>query len=75
MILFKFLGTLDILSGIVILLLKFGFLIDLSILLAIFLAIKSIIFIKDIASIIDLVTAGFFLLAAFVKFPAFGFQA
>ena len=65
MLLFKFLGALDILSGIVILLLKFGFLVDLSVLLAIFLAIKSIIFIKDAASVIDLATAGFFLLAAF----------
>lgn len=64
MVLLKFLGLLDILSAVVILILKFGFFVDFGLLLAIFLALKSIIFIKDVASIIDLITAVFFFLAA-----------
>ncbi|MBS3171071.1 hypothetical protein J4449_00500 [Candidatus Woesearchaeota archaeon] len=71
MILFKFLGFLDIVSALVILVLKFGFFVDLGILLSIYLAIKSIIFIKDAASIIDLVTAVFFFLAAFGYYFSF----
>ncbi len=64
MVLLKFLGLLDIVSALVILILKFGFFVDLGLLLAIFLAIKSIIFIKDVASVIDLITAVFFFSAA-----------
>lgn len=65
MILFKLLGIFDIISGLLILVLKFGFFQDISLIFALYLAIKAIIFIRDFASVIDLVTALFFFLAAF----------
>ena len=64
MILIRILGLLDMICGIVILILKFGYFQNLGIILSFFLALKSIIFIKDIASVIDLISAVFFFLAA-----------
>ena len=64
MVLFKILGMMDIFSGLLILILKFGFFQDIGLIFALYLAVKSMIFIKDFASVIDLVTALFFFLAA-----------
>ncbi len=64
MVLMKILGLVDLVSGVIILVLKFGFFQEIGLLLSIILGIKSIIFIKDIASIIDLITAVFFCLAS-----------
>ena len=64
MVLIKFLGLLDILSGLIIIILKFNVFSEIGLFLSIFLGLKSIIFIKDVASVIDLVTAGFLFLAS-----------
>ncbi len=64
MVLIQLLGLLDILSGLVIIILRFGTFTEIGLFLSIFLGIKSLIFIKDIASILDLVTAIFLGLAA-----------
>lgn len=60
----KFFGILDILAGIIIILLKFGFMENIGILLAVYLGLKGFFFINNLASIIDLITAVFLLLAA-----------
>ena len=64
MLIMKFLGILDILAGIVIILLKFGFLENLGVLFAVYLGLKGLFLINNLASIIDIVTAVFLLLAA-----------
>ena len=64
MVLMQLLGLLDILSGLIIIILKFGVFPELGLFLSIFLGIKSLIFIKDIASVLDLITAVFLCLAA-----------
>jgi len=64
MVIMKFFGILDILAGIVIILLKFGFMENIGILLALYLGLKGIFFINNLASIIDLITAVFLLMAA-----------
>jgi hypothetical protein len=55
---------LDILAGLVIILLKFGFLQNVGLLLAVYLGMKGLFFINNLASIVDFVTAVFLLLAA-----------
>jgi hypothetical protein len=60
----KFFGILDILAGLVIILLKFGFLQNVGLLLAVYLGMKGLFFINNLASIVDFVTAVFLLLAA-----------
>ena len=64
MVLIQILGILDIISGLVIILMKFGLFKEVGLILSILLAIKAIIFIKDISSVLDLITAVFFFLAA-----------
>jgi len=60
----RLLGILDILSGIMMILLKY-FSLDFAWIFVFYLGIKSLIFIKSIVSIIDLVAVFFFILALF----------
>jgi len=60
----KFLGLLDIIAGFIILILKFGFFQEVGLIFALYLALKGLIFIKDISSVIDIITAVFLFLAA-----------
>ena len=58
------LGLLDIISGFVIIIIKFGLLEPFGLFLSILLTIKSLVFIKNVSSVIDLITAVFFFLAS-----------
>ena len=64
MVLIHILGLLDIAAGFVIILLKFGLFKQLGIIFSIIIAVKAVLFINDISSILDLISAVFLFLAA-----------
>ena len=69
MVLVKFFGVFDILSGIILILLKFGIGMHIGWYFAIYLIVKGLIFIKDISSIVDIVAGVFLILALYNIFP------
>jgi len=73
MVLVKIFGVFDILAGIILILLKFGTGMYIGWFFAIYLIVKSLIFIKDISSVIDIVAAVFLILALYNIYPYFTF--
>jgi hypothetical protein len=71
MVFLKALGILDFLAGISLVFLKFGLLENIALILGIYLIVKSIIFIKSLASIFDLISGILIVLAAHGMFFPF----
>ena len=71
MVLAKIFGVFDILSGIILILLKFGIGVHIGWYFAVYLLVKSLIFIKDVASIVDILAAIFLILALYNIYPYF----